>query len=173
VGYGPEGPGAPVYGGSGNRSVEYDSVGDDYVRFLLEELLPRVEEDFTITTDPGLRAIFGISSSAAAAFTAAWERPDSFRKVLSAVGSFVDIRGADRYPKLIRRTAPKPLRVFLQAGTNDLDILFGSWPIANQDLAAALDYSGYDYRIEIGEGGHSSAHMASILPEALRWLWRD
>lgn len=170
---GPLGPGAPFYGGEGNRSVEYDSVGDTFARFLLEEVLPEVSRRVHISSDPDRRAIFGISSGGAAAFTAVWERPDQFRKVLSAVGSFADIRGADIYPKAIRRTEPKPLRVFLQAGTNDLDTFFGSWYIANQDMAAALEYAEYDYRYVAGVSGHGHKHMAAILPDALRWLWRD
>ena len=170
---GPVGPGAPIYGGDDNRSIEYDSVGPAFSRFLLDELLPEVESRVALSVDPDQRAIFGISSGAAAAFTAAWERPDRFRRVLSAAGSFTDIRGADRYAKAVRREEAKPLRVFLQAGTRDLDILFGSWYLANLELAAALEYAGYDYRLEVGDGGHGHQHMAAILPEALRWLWRD
>ncbi len=167
------GPGAPIYGGEDNRSIEYDSVGPEFSRFLLDELLPDVQKRIALSDDPDQRAIFGISSGGAAAFTAAWERPDRFRRVLSAVGSFTDIRGADRYAKAVRREPSRPLRVFLQAGTRDLDIVFGSWHIANLDLAAALEYAGYDYRLEVGDGGHGHKHMAAILPDALRWLWRD
>ena len=170
---GPVGPGAPFFGGDDNRSVEYDSIGDTFSRFLLEELLPEVDKHVTLSADPDRRAIFGISSGAAAAFTAAWERPDQFRKVLSAVGSFADIRGADCYPKAIRRTEPKPIRVFLQAGTRDLDTFFGSWYVANLEMAAALEYAEYDYRFVEGESGHGHKHMAAILPDAMRWLWRD
>ena len=170
---GPDGPGYPIYGGSGNRAVEYDAVGDSLARFLIDELLPAVEQDVVITDDPDRRAIFGASSGGAAAFGVAWHRPDSFRKVLSAVGGFVDVDGAHQYSSLVRRHERKPLRVFLQAGSNDLNTVFGHLHLANQTMAAALGYREYDYRLEDGNGGHGLKHITAILPDALRWLWRD
>jgi len=170
---GDKGPGTPIYGGSDNRSFEYDSLGDQYARFLIEELIPEIAKHYAIVADPAGRAICGISSGGICAFTAAWERPDAFSKVVSHCGSFADIRGGNMYPSLIRRTEPKPLRVFLQTGTRDLDVVFGNWPIANQDMAAALAYQGYDYQLVVGEGGHTLKHGAAIFPETLRWLWRD
>src|SRR5262249_276051 len=125
-----------------------------------------------IGSDPDGCGIAGISSGGSAAFTAAWERPDAFRKVISLVGSFVDIRGANRYPSLIRKSPRKPLRIFMQDGANDLDPIFGSWPIANRDVGAALAYREYDYKFEFGGGGHSVDHGAAVLPDAMRWLWR-
>ncbi len=102
----------------------------------------------------------------------AWERPDYFRKVISHIGSFTNIRGGHVYPALIRQAAHRPIRVFLQDGSNDLDNRFGNWPLANQEMAAALKFSGYDYRFEFGDGGHTHKHGGALLPEALRWLWR-
>jgi enterochelin esterase family protein len=158
-----------------NRSFEYDSLGDQYARFLLEEILPMVAKvhQLKLTDDPNQRAICGISSGGICAFTVAWERPDQFRKVLSHVGSFTNIRGGHVYPAIIRKTENKPLRVFLQDGSNDLDNLHGSWPLANQEMAAALKFKGYDYRFEFGDGGHNGKHGGAILPDSLRWLWRN
>jgi enterochelin esterase family protein len=157
-----------------NRSFEYDSLGDANARFLLEELLPEATKGLNITKDPAGRAICGNSSGGIAAFTVAWERPDEFRKVVSHIGSFTNIRGGHVYPAMIRKTKPvKPLRVFLQDGSNDLDNLHGNWPLANQDMAAALKFSGYDHRFVFGDGGHSGKHGGSIFPDTLRWLWRD
>ena len=173
VSAGEQGPGMPGWGGTDNRSLEYDSLGDRYARFLLEELLPPIEQQYHIVADPERRAICGISSGGICAFTVAWERPDAFRKVVSHCGSFTNIRGGHRYPSLIRRSAARPLRVFLQTGTHDLDVVYGNWPIANQDMAAALAYRGYDYQFVMGEGGHSLAHGGAIFPETMRWLWRD
>ncbi|MEZ6048243.1 MAG: alpha/beta hydrolase-fold protein [Planctomycetaceae bacterium] len=158
-----------------NRSVEYDSLGDEYARFLLDEFLPMVEEKYDVkfTNDPEGRAIGGLSSGGICAWTVAWERPDSFRKVLSHVGSYVDIRGGHNYPPLIRKTEPKPIRIFMQDGENDLDNIFGNWPLANQQMALALKYKEYDYKFEYGVGRHSHKHGGAILPESLVWLWRD
>jgi enterochelin esterase family protein len=155
-----------------NRSYEYDRVTDDYARFLLEEILPAVGKEWRLSEDPNQHAIGGISSGGICAFTVAWQRPDAFRKVLSHVGSFTNIQGGHVYPALIRKTEKKPLRVFLQEGSNDLDNLFGSWPLANQEMAASLKFKGYDYRFEYGDGGHNGKHGGAILPESLRWLWR-
>ena len=155
-----------------NRSFEYDSLGDQYARFLLEEILPAVGEKHSLTTDPNGRGICGASSGGICSFTVAWERPDAFRKVLSHVGSFANFRGGHLYPSMVRSTPPKPIRVFLQAGAHDLDITGGHWPMANLEMAAALNFTGYDYRLEFGDGAHDTKHGGAILPESLLWLWR-
>lgn len=158
-----------------NRSVEYDSVGGDYARFLLDELLPHVAKThgLTLSADPNDRAIAGNSSGAIAAFVAAWQRPDAFRRVFSAIGTYVGLRGGHELPVLIRKTEPKPIRVFLQDGSADLDNYTGNWFIANQDMLSALQYAGYDVRHEWGQGAHNSRHATVVFPDALRWLWRD
>jgi len=156
-----------------NRSLEYDSLGDAYARFLLDEILPEVAKTYTLTNDPDQCAICGASSGGICAFTVAWERPDAFRKVLSTIGSFVNLRGGNAYPSLIRKTEKKPLRVFLEDSSGDLDNPFGNWPLANKQMDAALRYMKYDVCFDFAEGyGHNSQHGGSIFPDALRWLWR-
>lgn len=156
-----------------NRGLEYDSLGDRYVRLLLEEILPEVEKQFPVSKDPAMRAISGSSSGGIAAFTAAWERPDQFGKVHSTVGSFVNLRGGDAYPALVRKTERKPIRVYLEDVSGDLDNNYGNWPIANKQMHAALRYMGYDVHFEYAEGySHGSVHGGSVFPDALRWLWR-
>ncbi len=158
-----------------NRSFEYDSVSDAYARFLIEELLPHVSKThgLALSTDPNDRAIAGNSSGAIAAFAAAWQRPDAFRRVFSAIGTYVGLRGGNALPVLIRKTEPKPIRVFLQDGSNDLNNYTGNWFIANQDMLSAFEYAGYDVRHEWGDGAHNGRHATAIFPDALRWLWRD
>jgi enterochelin esterase family protein len=156
-----------------NRSFEYDTLSDQYARFLEKEILPEVAKQYSLRQDAAGRAICGISSGGICAFTVAWQRPDLFSKVLSHVGSFTNIRGGDVYPGIIRKAQPRPIRVFLQDGSNDLDNQHGNWPLANQQMAAALRYAKYDYRFEYGDGGHNGKHGGAILPDSLRWLWRD
>jgi hypothetical protein len=160
---------------AGNRSLEYDSLGDAYARFLIDEILPEVEKRYQtkFRPQPEARAIAGGSSGGICSFTVAWERPDKFRKVLCWVGTFVDIRGGNHYPYLVRITERKPIRVYLLDGENDLDNKFGNWPLANKMMAASLKYMNYDYRIDWTQCYHGSKGMAPNLPEALRWLWRD
>lgn len=159
--------------GRSNRSFEYDTLSDQYARLLEKEILPEVGKTVKLRSDAAGRAICGISSGGICAFTAAWERPDLFSKVLSHVGSFTNIRGGDVYPGLIRKTEKKPIRVFLQDGTGDLDNLHGSWPLGNLSMAASLKYMDYDYRFVMGDGGHNGRHGGVILPDSLRWLWRE
>jgi len=156
-----------------NRSFEYDTLSDQYARFILEEILPAVGKDYNLTDDPNGRAIGGISSGGICAWTVAWERPDEFRKVLSHVGSFTNIRGGHDYQAQIRKTDPKPIRIFMQDGENDLDNIHGNWPLANQQLAKSLAFKEYDYKFVYGTGAHNGIHGGAILPESLRWLWRD
>jgi enterochelin esterase family protein len=162
-----------------NRSFEYDTLSDQYARFLLEEILPEVEKTVRLRRDAAGRAIAGQSSGAIAAFTVAWERPNEFSKVLSGIGSYTNIQsgktlreGGHNYAAMIRKAPRKPIRIFMQDGANDLDNQHGSWWLANQTLARSLAYAGYDYTFEQGQGFHSGSHMRAILPDALRWLWR-
>lgn len=155
-----------------NRSFEYDSLTDQYARFLLEDMLPAVAKSYSLSDRREDRAICGISSGGICAFTVAWQRPDAFSKVLSHVGSFTNIRGGHVYPALIRKTERKPIRVFLQDGSNDLDNQHGSWWLANLEMDASLKFARYDYRFVGGEGGHNGIHGGAILPESLEWLWR-
>ena len=155
-----------------NRSYEYDGLGERYARFLAEELLPQVLKPYLVTPDPNGRAIAGASSGAIAAFTAAWERPDLFRRVFSTIGTFVGLRGGDAYPVLVRKTEPKPIRIFLQDGYNDQNIYGGNWWLANQEMFSALQFAGYEVDKAWGNGGHDGKQGGSIFPDALRWLWK-
>jgi enterochelin esterase family protein len=156
-----------------NRSFEYDTLSDQYARFLETEILPEVGKRYKLRGDAAGRGIGGISSGGICAFTVAWERPDLFSKVLSHVGSFTDIRGGHVYPSLVRKTKAKPIRLFLQDGSADLDNQFGNWYLANLQMEAALKYAKYDYKAVWGDGGHNGKHGGAILPDSLRWLWRD
>ncbi|MEO8765436.1 MAG: SMP-30/gluconolactonase/LRE family protein [Ginsengibacter sp.] len=162
-----------------NRSFEYDGLGDAYARFILEEILPEVEKQKTgdgraihLSKNGNDRAIGGSSSGAVCAFTAAWERPNEFSRVFSAIGTYVGLRGAERYPTLIRKYEPKPIRVFLQDGSNDLNIYGGDWWKANETMERALTFSGYDVQHTWGEGGHSGNQGTAIFPVVMRWLWK-
>jgi gluconolactonase len=163
-----------------NRSFEYDGLGSDYARFILEELLPDVEtkkaadgRPIHLSKSGNDRSIGGSSSGAICAFTAAWERPDAFTRVFSAIGTFVGLRGGNVYPTLIRKTEPKPIRVFLQDGSADNNSYGGDWWMANQEMERALTFAGYEVKHEWGEGGHSGQHATQLFPDAMRWLWKD
>ncbi len=158
-----------------NRSLEYDTLSSAYATFLIEEILPFAATRYRLTDDPSWRAICGISSGGICAFTVAWERPDHFQKVVSHVGSFTNIRGGHVYPSLVRKSKsqPKPIRALLQDGQQDLDNQFGNWWLANLEMEKALSFAGYDHRFVGGIGGHNGKHGGVILPESLRWLWRD
>lgn len=163
-----------------NRSFEYDGLGDAYARFLLEEVLPFVESKkatdgrpIRLSKNGNDRAIGGSSSGAVCAFTAAWEHPEEFTRVFSAIGTYTGLRGADRYDILVRKYEPKPIRIFMQDGSNDLDIYAGDWWRANESMESALRFAGYDVNHVWGTGGHNGSHGTAVFPEAMRWLWRD
>ncbi|MGA2255657.1 MAG: alpha/beta hydrolase-fold protein, partial [Thermoguttaceae bacterium] len=158
-----------------NRSFEYDGLGDNYARFLLDELLPHIvkEQKLNLSTSGDDRSIGGSSSGAICAFTVAWERPDAFSRVLSAIGTYVGLRGGNEYPTLIRKTEPKPIRVFLQDGSADLNIYGGDWWMANQEMERALRYAGYEVNHIWGTDGHNGRDITEHLAAALRFLWKD
>ena len=166
-----------------DRSLEFDSLNDRLARFLLEEVLPAVERQPTpdgrpirLSTNPNDRAIGGGSTGAIAAFTVAWERPDAFRRVFSAIGTYVGMRGGEQYYVLVRKTEPKPLRIFMQDGVHDEwpgGPEMGDWWMSNQTMNRALEFAGYDVRHIWGAGTHNGSQAASVFPDAMRWLWRD
>lgn len=163
-------------GNPNNRSVEYDSLGDQYARFLIEEILPEVAKSYNLTKDPAGRAIAGFSSGGICAFNVAWERPDQFRKVISCIGSFTNIRGGHVFPQRVRDAERKPIRVFLEDTLHDIPNPSDpqkDWHVQNESMRAALQAKGYDFKHDFAEGNHSDNLGGAILPEMLRWLWRD
>jgi len=163
-----------------NRSFEYDGLGDAYARFVLEEILPEVERHTTsdgraihLSKNGNDRALGGSSSGAICAFTAAWERPKEFSRVFSAIGTYVGLRGGNIYSTFIRKYEPKPLRVFLQDGSNDNNIYAGDWFKANESMERSLTFAGYEVSHAWGEGAHSGKQGTAIFPSVMRWLWKD
>lgn len=167
-----------------NRSFEFDALNDDLARFLVDEVFPEVERHKTpdglpiiLSKDPNDHAAGGVSTGGIGAFTLAWERPDLFRRVFISIGTFVGMRGGDRYPVLVRKTEPKPIRIFMQDGSHDgLDGFLGEvgdWWMSNQAMERALTFAGYQVEHVWGEGTHDPRHMAAIFPEAMRFLWKD
>jgi len=163
-----------------NRSFEYDGTNDAYARFILTEILPEVEKqktsdgrDIRLSKNGNDRAIGGSSSGAICAFTAAWEHPEAFSRVFSAIGTYTGLRGGDRYPVLVRKYEPKLIRVFLQDGSNDLDIYAGDWWKANEMMERSLTFAGYEVTHVWGEGAHNGSHGTALFPKAMRWLWND
>lgn len=172
-------PGQSQPGTYSNRSREYDSLNSNYSKFLLEEILPQVDKLVPLSTDPGMRAVAGMSSGGICSFTSCWERPDQFGVAISFVGSFANIAsgeskrdGGHNYPFLIRKTEPKPIRVFLQDGENDLNNDHGSWWICNLQMRSALQYKGYDVVWNPGKGFHNTKHARRIFDQALKWWQR-
>ena len=180
-----------------HRKEEYDALNDNYARFLIEEMLPEVGKTYNLTNDPEKRVIGGTSSGAICAFTVAWQRPDTFRRVISMIGSYTSIGyipaadgkpmvpGGDLYPTLIRKNPIKPLRIYLQDGEHDLSNEHGSWFLANQQMLSAFEYANatadknkvlgarYEVRHQWGDGAHSDAHGGVLLPEILKWIWTN
>jgi enterochelin esterase-like enzyme len=164
-----------------NRPTEYNSLDDRYARVIVDELMPALNKDFNISKDPERRGIGGASSGAIAAFTVAWERPNEFRKVLSMIGSFTNLRGGHAYADIVRKSEKKPIRIYLQDGRNDNRGLGRNgvydekrdWFFQNVRLMEALRDKGYDLNYQWGIGRHSQKHGGSIFPDMMRWLWRD
>lgn len=165
-----------------NRRTEYNTLDDKYARVIVDELLPVIAKDYNIAKDPERRGIGGSSSGAIAAFTVAWQRPDEFRKVLSNVGSFTDLRGGHVYPEIIRQSEKKPIRVFLCDGRNDIRGQLHpedkysqnlDWFYQNVQMMQALAVKGYDLNYAWGMNKHGQKMGGAILPEMMRWLWRD
>jgi enterochelin esterase-like enzyme len=174
-------PGRFTEDGSSNRQTQYDPIDDRYARVIVDELLPRLYSEYRLSRDPDRHGIAGWSSGAIAAFTVAWHRPDDFRKVLSGIGTFVDLAGGHVYPELVRESDPNPIRIFMIDGRNDNRGANGGgeydptrdWFYQNVRLKDALVERGYDVNYAWGIGVHSHDMGGAMLPEMMRWLWRD
>jgi enterochelin esterase-like enzyme len=164
-----------------NRPTEYNTLDDKYARVIVDELMPVLYKDYNISKDPDRHGIGGASSGAIAGFTVAWQRPEHFHKVLSIVGSFTNLRGGDGYAELVRTTPKKPIRIFLQDGRNDNRGVGREgnydqrrdWFYQNVQLTQALTEKGYDVNYTWGIGRHGQKQGGAILPDMMRWLWRD
>ncbi len=165
-----------------NRATEYNELNDKYSHLITDELMPVIEKDYNISKNPDDHAIAGASSGAICAFTVAWQRPDKFHKVISTIGSFTNLRGGHVYPQLILDNERKPIRIFLADGLNDLRgrgrnnspyDAKRDWHAQNIKMVAALTQKGYDVNYCWGIGTHSGKQGGAIMPEMLRWLWRD
>lgn len=156
-----------------NRADEYDVLDDRYTTMLMDEIIPELKKKYNISNDPKMHGIGGLSSGAICAFTAAWEHPEYFHKVLSQIGSYTNIRGGNNYPSIIRKHKKKDIKIFMQDGSNDLNNEHGDWWLANLEMESALKFKGYEFRFEKGSGTHSGKHGGAILPESLIWLWSD
>jgi len=167
-----EKPTKPEHHPDTQRSIEYDSVNDQYTRFLTGELLPEALTGLNISQDPKHRATVGFSSGGICAWSVAWFRPDLFGNVLSHCGSFVDIRGGGKFPYLVRNEFPKKIRMFFQSGSNDLDTKYGNWALGNKQMASALKFKNYDYKFEFGCEGHNLIHGAELLASSIEWLFK-
>lgn len=164
-----------------NRSYEFDSVNDHFPDFVLNEVLPAVQKLTThdgraihLSPDGNDHAATGASTGGIGSFTLAWRRPDQFRRIYDVIGTFISMRGGHEYPALIRKTDPRPIRIFLEDGSTDAwNPLFGSWFDANVNMESALSFSGYDVAHAWGTHGHDGRPGAMIFPDVMRWLWRD
>ena len=164
-----------------NRCREFDTVDGTWASFLEKEILPQVEgrrlDDgrvVHISGDANDRAITGASSGGICAFTAAWMRPDMFSRVYSAVGTFVAMRGGNELPAIVRKTHPKPLRIFLQDGEKDAwNALFGSWWEYNRLMMSALQFAGYEVDAAWDRGGHSIRYGTLAFNRAMKYLWNE
>ncbi len=164
-----------------DRCYEFDSINDTFDRFLFEEVLPAVEQHkaadgraIHFSADPNDHMIYGGSSGGVCAWTAAWQRPDLFRRVFTAIGTYVGMRGADQYPTLIRKTEPKPIRIFQQDGAQDTwNPLFDNWYTQNRSMEESLSFAGYDVNHSWGTLGHEGSQAESLFPDVVKWLWRD
>ncbi|MDX8255670.1 alpha/beta hydrolase [Acinetobacter pittii] len=168
-----EGPGYPIYGGKGNRSVEYDTCSPDYGCFLINEIIPELKRSLNLKNNFKNMAIMGASSGGSAAFGVCWYHTEYFNKVLTSIGSFVNIRGSDKYIDFVRKSEKKDLKIYIQDGSNDLNTIFGNWTIANENLASSLSYKNYNYFFNQGNGGHNYFALSEIFDKALIWLLND
>jgi len=174
-------PGVNVADSRSVRQDEYDTLSDRYSKVIIDELMPALYKDYKISRDPDRHGIAGWSSGAIAAFTVAWERPDQFHKVLTGIGTFVDLKGGHVYPEKVLASEKKPIRIFMVDGRNVNRGLNANseydpnrdWFLQNVRLMESLTKKGYDVNYSWGMGVHSHNMGGAMLPEMMRWLWRD
>ncbi|MDB6055074.1 MAG: putative esterase [Verrucomicrobiales bacterium] len=175
---------AGIFVAPASRSVEYDTVSGKYCEYLENEILPLVEQNAKIklTKDPEGRGTIGQSSGAAAAFTMAWFHPELYRRVISYSGSFTRLQRNATYPQgaweyhqtIIPMSERKPIRIWMQVGSEDLNNQFGDWRVANNNMADALKAKGYEYQYLWSEGARhvEGGVERQTMEEAMEWVWK-
>lgn len=195
-------------GGNSQRGLEYDTVSGKFAEFVQTEVLPRavmeaqaqLQLNLVFSDDPRSRGTLGGSSGGAASFSMAWFHPEYFTRVISFSGTFVRQASPEDplYPHgcwayhdfdpfdagmpngvIMKEPTPKPLRIWLEVGENDLGAdggpgTYRDFPLANQRMAAALKAKGYHYHFDYANGaGHVDGNVvAQTLPAAMEWVWR-
>ena len=163
-----------------NRCKEFDSTDDTFSRFIENEVLAKVEgmktasgKTVLLSKDANDRAITGASSGGIAAFSVAWNRPDLYSRVYTTVGTFVAMRGGNNYSNIVRKTEPKPLRIYMQDGWYDVwNPIFGEWFEHNLLMESAFNFAGYEVFHKWDRGNHSIKYGTIAFPDAMRWLWK-
>ncbi|MEL6429795.1 MAG: alpha/beta hydrolase-fold protein [Planctomycetota bacterium] len=161
---------------SPNRVHEY-AASEDHARFVVEELLPQMESEFSLLEGPEDRALMGASFGAVASLYTALQHPGAFGKLLLQSGSFAftDIGGHGRGPLFdpvvefvngYRKDPVAPAdRVFLSCGRYESLIVY------NRSMEPLLRRLGVDVKLVEAQDGHNWENWRDRLRDGLTWLF--
>ena len=150
-------------------------MGDAYVRFLVDELMPFVAARYGVSRSAALTGIGGSSYGAIAALYAVLREPGRFGRLLLESPSLYVGRG-----HLLRRArrAPRwPSRIYLGVGTAETNLADRNEETVRNvlTLAGILRDAGVGprrLRLRVEEGAnHSEGAWAARLPDALTFLY--
>jgi iron(III)-enterobactin esterase len=170
--------------GRGTRAKEYDTVSGVYADYIEKVVLPLAEKtgNVKLSQNPDARGAIGQSSGSPAAFGMAWFHTPAFNRIIAYSGSWVQIQKSATAPKgaqeyqdsLIPNTPKKPIRIWMQVGSNDLNNQFGDWRVQNNAFANALKAKGYAYQYLWSEdAGHVEGGVErQTMLHAMEWVWK-
>lgn len=177
---------------SSQRGPEYSPWhgAPQYARFLIEELMPRINAEFRTLTGPQSTFVMGSSMGGLLSYYLVKEHPEVFGACgcvsshfpLSeavAAASFTGLSSdeADTTPYVLQDiangdTVPKGARLFFDYGTETLDASYGPTHLAVRDwLLSQSMVEGEDFRIQEYPGAaHNEAAWRARLDDQLVWL---
>ena len=166
------GPAHLIFVPPNQRTDEY-AFNALYQRFLMEELLPFVED--RVPCD-GRRAVWGASLGGLLSAQLAWDNPGIFQKVVAQSGAFLfsedmDLKnpfaGNESFVRRIRQEPAQDLKWHLDCGT--LEWLWES----NRNVVAALEDKGMTVRYWERNAGHNWVNWRNGLASAMTFVMED
>lgn len=166
-----------VFTNPGDRTREYANSAA-HARFVVKELLPRLDSEFPMLAKPSGRCLMGASFGAVASLSTAYRYPGVFGSLILQSGSFVftdignDHGGGEVFDPVVRfmnRYRKKPTRVadrmFISCG------MYEPLIVPNRSMVPVFERAGSKVRYVEARDGHSWEDWRDRLGDALSWAF--
>ena len=154
-----------------NRLFEYD-LNDKYVNFLVEELVPYIDANYSTKQNPSDRLVMGASFGGLISVYAAFRHPEVFGNVASQSGFLSRKKG--QVMREIEKSSKKNIKFYLDCGTFESNVggVFGNFTKANRKMCEILKRKGYNFIYQEVHEGHNWGNWRSRLGDILMTFFK-